>query len=94
MTRLSRVVISFLSLCRHFRDVLKRKNICVVTNDIFTKEDGEFLLRNDAIAKDRLLAVETGGCVSNVGSGVLAAARTRALQRGKSTRDYGTALAP
>ena len=84
-----------LSLCRHFRDVLKRKNICVVTNDIFTKEDGEFLLRNDSIAKERLLAVETGGCVSTAESRVLAAARTWALlQRGKCTRNQGTVLPP
>ncbi len=32
----------------------------VVTNDIFTKEDGEFLIRNSALPKERILAVETG----------------------------------
>ena len=37
-------------------------NIAAVTNDIFTKEDGEFLVRNDALSADRIKAVETGGC--------------------------------
>ena len=37
-------------------------NIAVVTNDIFTKEDAEFLVRNGALPADRILAVETGGC--------------------------------
>jgi urease accessory protein len=34
----------------------------VVTNDIFTKEDGEFLVRHGALAPERITAVETGGC--------------------------------
>lgn len=34
----------------------------VVTNDIFTQEDAEFLARNDALAKSRIMPVETGGC--------------------------------
>jgi urease accessory protein len=34
----------------------------VVTNDIFTKEDAEFLVRNEALAMERIRAVETGGC--------------------------------
>jgi len=33
-----------------------------VTNDIFTKEDGEFLMRNDALPAERIRAVQTGGC--------------------------------
>lgn len=33
-----------------------------MTNDIFTREDGEFLLRNEALAPERIRAVETGGC--------------------------------
>jgi urease accessory protein len=33
-----------------------------VTNDIFTKEDAEFLIRHEALPKERILAVETGGC--------------------------------
>lgn len=33
-----------------------------VTNDIFTKEDGEFLVRNGALPEERIRAVETGGC--------------------------------
>ena len=37
-------------------------NLAVVTNDIYTKEDAQFLLRNNALAEDRILGVETGGC--------------------------------
>lgn len=48
-----------LQLCRHLRD---SHNIAVVTNDIFTKEDAEFLIRNQALDKSRIRAVETGGC--------------------------------
>lgn len=49
-----------LALCRHFRD---RVNLGVVTNDIFTREDQEFLIRNEALAdKGRIRAIETGGC--------------------------------
>lgn len=33
-----------------------------MTNDIFTKEDGEFLIKNGALPKERIRAVETGGC--------------------------------
>jgi urease accessory protein len=48
-----------LALCRKLRD---RMSLGVVTNDIFTREDAEFLHRNEALAKERILAVETGGC--------------------------------
>jgi urease accessory protein len=48
-----------LALCQAMRD---RVNLCAVTNDIFTKEDGEFLVRNDALEPGRVRAVETGGC--------------------------------
>lgn len=48
-----------LQLCRHLRDHM---NIAAVTNDIFTKEDGEFLTRNQALPAERIVAVETGGC--------------------------------
>ena len=48
-----------LALCRLLRD---EYNIAVVTNDIFTKEDAEFLVRNGALAAERIAAVETGGC--------------------------------
>ncbi|KAJ3125236.1 hypothetical protein HK098_000434 [Nowakowskiella sp. JEL0407] len=37
-------------------------NIAAVTNDIFTKEDAEFLTRNNALPADRIRAIETGGC--------------------------------
>src|SRR6185503_8153578 len=39
-----------------------RHDIAVVTNDIFTREDAEFLVRHEALAPDRIAAVETGGC--------------------------------
>ncbi len=48
-----------LSLCRQLRDLY---NIAVVTNDIYTKEDAEFLTRNEALAPERIIGVETGGC--------------------------------
>ena len=37
-------------------------SVAAVTNDIFTREDGEFLTRNQALDKQRIMAVETGGC--------------------------------
>src|SRR5436190_11488527 len=48
-----------LALCRALRD---RHQLGVVTNDIFTKEDGEFLIRHQALPAERIRAVETGGC--------------------------------
>jgi urease accessory protein len=48
-----------LALCRQLRE---RCQIGVVTNDIFTKEDAEFLVRHEALPKERIRAVETGGC--------------------------------
>jgi urease accessory protein len=48
-----------LALCRMLRD---RFSLGVVTNDIFTREDAEFLHRHEALPKERILAVETGGC--------------------------------
>lgn len=48
-----------LQLCRRLR---KTMNIAAVTNDIFTKEDGEFLTKHHALESDRIQAVETGGC--------------------------------
>jgi urease accessory protein len=48
-----------LALCRALRDT---HNIAVVTNDIFTREDAEFLVRHHALEPDRIAAVETGGC--------------------------------
>jgi urease accessory protein len=46
-------------LCRNMR---KQYNIAVVTNDIYTREDAEFLIRNKALDPDRIIGVETGGC--------------------------------
>ncbi|MDR7855236.1 urease accessory protein UreG [Tissierella sp.] len=37
-------------------------SICVVTNDIYTKEDAEFLMENSILEHDRIIGVETGGC--------------------------------
>lgn len=48
-----------LALCRRLRD---EYNLAVVTNDIFTREDAEFLVRHGALAPERIAAVETGGC--------------------------------
>ena len=48
-----------LALCQHLRD---RFRLGAVTNDIFTKEDGEFLIRNHALDANKIRAVETGGC--------------------------------
>src|SRR5450755_106547 len=48
-----------LRLCEWLRDEL---SIGVITNDIYTREDAEFLVRNNALPGDRVLGVETGGC--------------------------------
>jgi urease accessory protein len=48
-----------LALCRTLRD---RFSLGVVTNDIFTREDAEFLIRNEALPAERIRAIETGGC--------------------------------
>ena len=47
------------ALCRSFRD---RYDICAITNDIYTKEDAEILMRAGALPDERILGVETGGC--------------------------------
>ncbi len=46
-------------LCKHMRD---HYNVAVVTNDIYTREDAEFLTRAGALAPERIAGVETGGC--------------------------------
>jgi urease accessory protein len=48
-----------LQLCRQ---MCERYSLAVVTNDIFTREDTEFLVRNEALPTERIRAVETGGC--------------------------------
>ena len=48
-----------LSLCRALRDTYQ---LGVVTNDIYTEEDAQFLVKNGALAPERILGVETGGC--------------------------------
>jgi urease accessory protein len=48
-----------LSLCRALR---AKYEIAVVTNDIYTEEDAQFLVRNEALAAERIIGVETGGC--------------------------------
>ena len=47
------------ALCKQLRD---RYEIAVVTNDIYTREDAEFLIRSQALAPERIIGVETGGC--------------------------------
>ena len=47
------------ALCKSMRD---RYDIAVITNDIFTREDMEFLVRSEALAADRIIGVQTGGC--------------------------------
>ena len=44
------------------RKMSKDYSICVITNDIYTKEDAEFLIKNSALPKERIVGVETGGC--------------------------------
>jgi urease accessory protein len=46
-------------LCKHMRD---RFRLAVVTNDIYTKEDAQFLTRSGALMPERIVGVETGGC--------------------------------
>jgi urease accessory protein len=48
-----------LLLCRTLR---QRYEIAVVTNDIYTEEDAQFLVRNEALVPERIIGVETGGC--------------------------------
>lgn len=46
-------------LCKRLRD---RYQVAVVTNDIYTREDAEFLIRSQALPAERIIGVETGGC--------------------------------
>ncbi|MBI3525362.1 MAG: urease accessory protein UreG [Betaproteobacteria bacterium] len=48
-----------LALCKALRD---KYNVAVVTNDIYTEEDAQFLVRNQALPPERIIGVETGGC--------------------------------
>ncbi len=48
-----------LALCKALRD---RYDIAAVTNDIYTEEDAQFLVRDEALAPERIIGVETGGC--------------------------------
>jgi urease accessory protein len=47
------------ALCLRMREVY---DLAVITNDIYTREDAEFLLRRNVLPADRILGVETGGC--------------------------------
>ena len=47
------------ALCKHMRDTY---DIAVVTNDIYTQEDAQFLTKSGALVPDRIMGVETGGC--------------------------------
>ena len=44
------------------RHMAKDYNLAVITNDIYTKEDAEFMLKNSVLDEDRIIGVETGGC--------------------------------
>lgn len=44
------------------RIMAEKYSICVITNDIYTKEDAEFLIKNSALPAERIKGVETGGC--------------------------------
>ncbi|MFW3379865.1 GTP-binding protein, partial [Glaesserella parasuis] len=48
-----------LNLCLALRN---KYNMAVVTNDIYTKEDSNFLTRHEAMSPERIVGVETGGC--------------------------------
>jgi urease accessory protein len=48
-----------LALCKALRD---KYDLAAVTNDIYTEEDAQFLVRNEALAPERIIGVETGGC--------------------------------
>ena len=47
------------ALCKHLRD---RYEVAAITNDIYTQEDAQFLTRSGALAPERILGIETGGC--------------------------------
>ena len=47
------------ALCLEMR---QKFNLAVITNDIYTREDAEFLLKHQALSPDRIMGVETGGC--------------------------------
>ena len=47
------------ALCKKLREKFE---IAAVTNDIYTREDAEFLIRSEALSEDRIMGVETGGC--------------------------------
>ncbi|PMC39522.1 urease accessory protein UreG [Bacillus sp. UMB0899] len=44
------------------RELMKEFEVAVITNDIYTKEDAQFLIKNGALPEDRIIGVETGGC--------------------------------
>jgi len=48
-----------LTLCQHYGE---SRNMAVITNDIYTKEDAKMLIRHNALPEERILGVETGGC--------------------------------
>jgi len=72
-----------LQLCLRLRE---SRSLAVVTNDIFTREDADFLRKNAALPADRIAAVETGGCPFLRGRYVM---RTERLDTGSSARVEG-----
>lgn len=60
MANTTLVRVAFLTWWHH--KVLNGLPVATVTNDIFTREDQEFLIKNEALPSSRILAIETGGC--------------------------------
>jgi urease accessory protein len=78
-----------LQLCRKLQADYPSLSLGVVTNDIFTQEDAEFLIKQNVLPKERVVAVETGGC-PHAAIREDVSANLSALE--KLTRSYHTSL--
>ena len=56
------VVLGSAGTGRRSRALRERYDMCVITNDIYTREDADFLVKAQALPSDRIMGVETGGC--------------------------------
>ena len=72
-----------LSLCRHLRDDY---DVAAITNDIFTREDGEYLVKHQALDPSRIRAVETGVAPTPPSARISAAISPRRRISRRSTR--------